>query len=1156
MRKALHMKVVFFAALAAVCVGGVAVAGPTNVGADKTGKMIAPMTPADAILDSKYDESAVRPTPLRATAENPIPFSRPGRKDASTSMRLPTGETLSRLDFTFISGDPVGTTPSDHCLRPAMSANGNFVAFTGLAQNLVADDTFGLPQIYRTTLATGANELVSKTATEVGNAGSGIPTLLRGGDFNIDVWTNSISDDGTKIVFTSEADNLAAAGTDTNFGPDVFLWDFNGGTPTMTMVSTTSAGAQMNLDATGATTGPRFSTNGVISGDGLSIAFTSTATLPGTTARAVNTATEAADFLAGQTISLDIFHKNLSTGTTTLVSHDGVTATAEANSDSMRPVISQNGQRIAYQTRATNLGATAITATTAVGDTGPRTNVYWWNAGTNANTNLSVTNAGVFPSNNLPCFLPGISPNGQYVSWVSRKRLQSPINPANPGTSFYVRDLDGGNAAIRVVSTDTAGTFQTLAYRRIATSQPDNAGNVYFTCAGNFNVPARTTFETSFHKKVFTNAWPATDAAGATPLLSQTPSGQGPTAENSQYADGFYEDYSTRPSISADGSKICFPQNGTFNGAFATGGLINFYVATVDGSNAVTGLERFPAAIPTPGATVNFGGEAHERQSADLGFAEVHRPGMSQNGRYVTFPLNSLSPLEETGNAAFFSNSGGGFANMVRVDLQTGEFTLVGLNSDGAMLASGGVGANESNVGEFGPTGQTEDFIPRFIGTNCRAGAVANNGDVAFSSLTPPVGGNFLGFAGNIFIGNGGATEVIKSSLPGNPFWATGESGAFINQQIYITPDSRYIGFTSGATNVHPDTVPGTIFGYIYDRSTGSTRLVTRRRRADGVGIDTPNDDLVLMAISNDGQKAIYSSTLADDVIDGGPPTAGHVFLYNDLADAIPNNGDTFGATITLITTDGAGALLANNDTAALSLSLGFAATAFMDGNANTYVFEGVIDQSVATGAVAGVSGSQLYAKSLNGTTDGLGFLTSPLTILSKKNDGSFLTPLEVGGGLITNPDAFEEIASAAISGDGGLIVFSSNARANGAIGFAGALDDVNSPTNPPGGTSLYDVFVIENAFTTPAFTIASRGDSPSFDQALDGPETLVQLQTPTAFAQNVGVSGNGAVRVAFRFQGDDNLNPGDQLFSRDVYVKEFATPPAAATQTDWTSYQ
>lgn len=1151
MRKALHMKVVFFAALAAVCVSGVAVAGPTNVGADKTGKITVPMMPADAILDSKYDEGQARPTPLRATAENPIPFSRPGRKDASTSMRLPTGETLDRIDFTFVTGDPVGTTPSDHCLRPAMSANGNFVAFTGLAQNLVADDTFGLPQIYRTELATGTNLLVSKNGPDAGNAGSGIPTLLRGGDFNIDVWTNSISDDGTKIVFTSEADNLAAAGTDTNFGPDVFLWNFNGGTPTMTMVSTTSAGTQMNVDQSGGTTGPRFSTNGIISGDGNSIVFTSTATLPGTTARAVNTADEASDLLAGQTISLDIFHKNLTTGTTTLVSHDGTNPAVEANSDSMRPVISQDGSRVAYQTRATNLGATAITATTAAGETGPRTNVYWWNAGTNANTNLSVTSAGAFPSNNLACFLPGISPNGRFVSWISRKNLQAPAQ----ATNLYVRDLDGGASAIRVASANTAGTAQSLSYRRIASSQPDNSGNVYFTSAGDFN-NAHTTFETFFMKKVYTNAWPATDAAGTAFVVSKTAGGQNPTAENSQYADGFYEDYSTRPSVSADGLKVCFPHNGTFNGAFATGGLLNFYVATLDGSTNVTGLERFPAAIATPGATVNFGGEVHERQSADLGFAEVHRPGLSQNGRYLTFPLNSLSVLEETGNPAFFSNSGGGFANMVRVDLQTGEFTVVGLNSDGTLLAGGGVSANESNVAEFGPTGQTQDFIPRFISTNCRAGAVANNGDVAFSSLTTPVGGNFLGFGGNIFIGNGGATEVIKSSLPGNPFWATGEAGAFINQQIFITPDSRYVGFTSGATNVHPDTVPGTVFGYIYDRATAETRLVTRRRRADGVGIDTPNDDLVLMAISNDGQKALYSSTLADDVIDGGPPTAGHVFLYNDLADAIPNNGDSFGATITLITTDGAGALLANNDTAALTLSMGFAATAFMDGNANTYVFEGIIDQSVATGAVAGVSGSQLYAKSLNGTTDSLGFLTSPLTILSKKNDGSFLTPLEVGGGLITNPDAFEEVSSAAISGDGGLIVFSSNARANGTIGFPGALGDANSPVNPPGGTSLYDVFVIENAFTTPAFTIASRGGSPSFDQALDGPETLVQLQTPTAFAQTVGVTGNNAVRVAFRFQGDDNLNPGDQLFSRDIYVKEFATPAPAAAQADWTSYQ
>ena len=99
---------------------------------------------------------------------------------------------------------------------PIISRNGNKVAFSSLASNLVAGDTNNLIDVFVTDLTTNVTERVS-----VGDDESQL--TFESGDA-------SISDDGRFVVFTTAA---AAVAADTNGAEDVYRRDLQTGTTTL-----------------------------------------------------------------------------------------------------------------------------------------------------------------------------------------------------------------------------------------------------------------------------------------------------------------------------------------------------------------------------------------------------------------------------------------------------------------------------------------------------------------------------------------------------------------------------------------------------------------------------------------------------------------------------------------------------------------------------------------------------------------------------------------------------------------------------------------------------------------------------------------------------------------------------------------------------------
>ncbi len=272
-----------------------------------------------------------------------------------------------------VSAPPDGLPADGPSGEPAIADNGNVVAWTSTATNLVPEDTNGVADVF----ARGgdAPPVLVSTAADGGqsNGASGQPTLSR---------------DGRYVAFTSSASNLVVGG-DTNGVRDVFVRDL-----------VTGLTGRMSVDASGRqANGP--SANPTLSGNGRVISFTSRANnlvpedtngvddvfvrIPtaGVTARAsVRTGGEEQNRAVGgpfpQVSSLsddgrfvafdsdatnlvrrdvnrhtDVFIRDRTRATTVLASLSS--ANVQGDSDSFFPTVSGDGSHVAFSSLAGNL---------------------------------------------------------------------------------------------------------------------------------------------------------------------------------------------------------------------------------------------------------------------------------------------------------------------------------------------------------------------------------------------------------------------------------------------------------------------------------------------------------------------------------------------------------------------------------------------------------------------------------------------------------------------------------------------------------------------------------------------------------------------------------------------------------------------------------
>ncbi|NJD57898.1 MAG: hypothetical protein FIA98_00660 [Anaerolineae bacterium] len=328
--------------------------------------------------------------------------------------------------------------------QPSISADGRYVAFTSDASNLVKDDTNGVSDVF-------VRDLVKNTTTRVS-------VSSKGTEGNKSSYWPFISADGSYVTFTSDADNLVE--NDKNGAGDVYISDVhNGVTELVSIGPDGSAGNDLSFWSS-------------VSEDGRYVVYMSNATnlVPSD----IND-------------SWDVFMRDRQSGVTSLVSlgYDG----SQANSQSEYPVISSDGQSIAYASDATNIVSD---------DTNGYRDVFEYDHKSGKTIRVSLATDGTQTNEGTQAFVISISADGRYVAFPSlatnlvpgdsnhawdifvhdrNKRETERVSVASDGSqadagSYGVSiSADGryvlyGSNATNLVADDTNGVMDTFLYDR------------------------------------------------------------------------------------------------------------------------------------------------------------------------------------------------------------------------------------------------------------------------------------------------------------------------------------------------------------------------------------------------------------------------------------------------------------------------------------------------------------------------------------------------------------------------------------------------------------------------------------------------------------------------------------------------------------------
>jgi len=350
-----------------------------------------------------------------------------------------------------VSVDTNETQANSNGQDASVSGDGRFVAFESNASNLVASDTNAARDIFVRDRVAGTTVRVSESST--GTAG------------NSDSTKATISHDGRYVVFASYASNLVSG--DTNGAYDIFIHDLNTGTTTR--ASTTSSGGQIS----GGSDWPD------ISADGRFVLFQ-------------NSASNIDSSISGTPAAMQVYVKDMSTGSTHLLSKSTTGTYANGNTSLAR--ISCDGGTVVYTSAATNLVSSDTNGyddvfVVSLGWSGDKvTNVTsggnhhstWPDISCNGNAiafqsgagNLTandtigpdifkydrlsavITKVSVYSNGNSANYssnYPAISEDGHYVAFETDEPFESP--DTSTSTDIYVHDTEAGSTQLVTLKT-------------------------------------------------------------------------------------------------------------------------------------------------------------------------------------------------------------------------------------------------------------------------------------------------------------------------------------------------------------------------------------------------------------------------------------------------------------------------------------------------------------------------------------------------------------------------------------------------------------------------------------------------------------------------------------------------------------------------------
>ncbi|HJT77119.1 MAG TPA: hypothetical protein VJ739_07955 [Gemmataceae bacterium] len=707
----------------------------------------------------------------------------------------------------------------------AMSANGRYILFSSFALDLVPNQVTTAPntqQLFLYDQVTKTNVLVSHAAGQTNISADADASADNPGDtpFALAVPTVSpVADDGT-VVYVSNATNLVSGLTGAG-GKNVYLYN-----PT----------TQANQLLTAASGAPLVPASAIISRDGSTVAYTSTA----------------ADLVPGQTggPGANVFRYDRSTGTTTFV--------ANASSGGSL-AISSNGQFTAFFSDATNV---------VTGQSGAAGNVFLYDARSQGLTLVSHVSGsplagagGVLNSFSLPGGLTSdadegvtrfvsMSDDGSRIAYVSTADDIVPNQSGATGLrNIFLYDRATGQNTL-VSGTDGSASV---------TGDANSDGPVV---SGDGNAVAFLSSANDLAAGVF-------DANGVRDVFVFTPGSPTITvASRSAFVQQAVTGDSFSASVSADGRYTVFTSTATdlVPNQTSTNPYQNVFLFDKT-TGAVTLVNHVPGLAATTGdGGLGFASSFQQRPPVHL------RPVISADGNFVAFASydDNLVPNEADGEG-----SAGQLLALYLYDVRTGQVTLVNHEPGSPSLIdlegnSPAISADGSYVAFlYGFIDFTQPSAQSGLGFVVLYDRAADSRTVVTPFIEPNLGtarepsisddGRFVAYQNNssnvyVFDRTTGTSTLVSHAARLSTTAADGVSSAPV-----ISHDGSAIAFVSLATNLVPgQTGPSFNNVFVYENDgSGTVRLVSGVHgspTATGFGnSDSP-------AIDGDGGYVAYRS--------------------------------------------------------------------------------------------------------------------------------------------------------------------------------------------------------------------------------------------------------------------------------------------------------
>ncbi|MFL5847021.1 MAG: TolB family protein [Solirubrobacteraceae bacterium] len=753
--------------------------------------------------------------------------------------------------MTLLVGRPsgLGTLPDDSVndssgTTESVSSNGRYVTFSSDADALSAEDNDAFQNVYVRDLQTNTTTLVSRATGVAGAAADG------------NAFGSAISGDGTKVAFTSSAQNLGATGT------QVYVRDLVAHTTTIVSCANT----------TNCT--PGGGSEPSINSDGTKIAFTSASTALATD---TNTVT-------------DIFVRNTATNSTVLVSRKTGAGGTQVSQPSSDPSISDDGNRVVWESG----GQLDVT------DTGSGYDVYLRDITGNltrwvshsASTTLSSTEPSIAGNGSLVAFQTQVAFDaghdvnglGDVYAWSYNldaftliSRIDGGLTNAGNGASY---DPAAGTTGSQIAFLSTAGN--------LGDGDTNTTADVHLRSGGTTSLVSRADGPAGVSSNAAASR-PAIDDAGAVIAWTSAADNLVPSAGGPGDGREFVRNTGTSTTVVA--SLPTGPGTAAFTATAGDDGLAFSYAfAGATGGNAISGDGRYVAFTSDANGLMSGDDDRYINVYVrDLLTNQLTLVSRATDGTAANAHSSQASISADGTHVAFESaatNLGapGGVANGVYVRDLAAQTTVLASRADGASgtPATYGQGTWLSDDGhrvafitgtslDAHDTNAAGDAYVRDIVSDTtelasRAdGSATNTGDGTTSAAAISGDGKRVGFlSSSTDLGDGDTdafTNVHLRDLAANTTTlvdrADGATGAKAVGHAYgvsLDRTGNRVAFESTASGLEPGLVSSMLEVYVRDVGAGTTVLASRA----GASGPPADGEATFSRISGDGRHVVF----------------------------------------------------------------------------------------------------------------------------------------------------------------------------------------------------------------------------------------------------------------------------------------------------------